>query len=645
MVSLENLEPVELPILIICRHLQQSDQLLRAISCSKKRYIVASDDIRIHHLAASHPNVERVSWICQMDTLFTLSDKVVAIIDSVNNWFKNESNGHSFINDLLFWPKHCEGGATSQIVLDFLLVEKSYEALFDLERLGGVLIINDATATWENDILLGIARQRDMPAKVIGRLFLKSWLRKYLWLQIRPFAVAVFRTLMVLRVYIRHFKLPRHCKDDMSGHVAIQLVGSSKNHQNHTKELADALRGENLDPIVLGWQLYDSAGDLQNNGFKVAELERCLRLCDIFSAWHLVIRSRWRSRRAIRTLLSSNNHSTNPQVLNRTLGRLVKHFYFNELLSRVLLKSASRRYFADHEVSALRPWTQILPEGIILYNEFRRTLPDAIVFNQGGWPYNLPQPIADSNMPIPQSQVTYFACSDLHRKILINKGFRSKNVVVTGLHWVSSINIFAQTTKQQSRVEIGLPAAKWYVLLDINVVLQGYQTAQEQFTILSMMLLFAKANSDCFLMIKPHPTSQDPIVGQLITECALTNVKLIEKSDLPYHAINAADLLITKISTMAIEAMYLDVPTIGIVLDNEQAWEVYGKGVEYQHTLYGLQSRLQTLVDNPIIRLRWQEEMKVRQRDFFSEHGISSLHNPAHCVALNLKLLTSFSRK
>ncbi len=637
MVSLENLEPVELPILIICRHLQQSDQLLREISCSKKRYIVASDDIRIHRLAASHPNVERVSWICQMDTLFKVSDKVVAIIDSVNNWYKNEANGHSFINDLLFWPKHCEGGAASQIVLDFLLLEKSYEALFDLERLGGILIINDATATWENDILLGIAHQREVPAKVIGRLFLKSWLRKYLWLQIRPFAVAVFRTLMVLRVYVRYFKLPRHCKDDMSGHVAIQLVGSSKNHHNHTKELAEALRGENLDPIILGWQLYDSAGDLQNNGFKVAVLERYLRLCDIFSAWHLVISSRWRSRRAIRTLLSSNNHSTNPQVLNRTLGRLVKHFYFNELLSRVLLKSASRRYFANHEVSALRPWTQILPEGIILYNEFRRILPDAIVFNQGGWPYNLPQPIADSNMPIPQSQVTYFACSDLHRKILINKGFCSKNVIVSGLHWGASIRSFAKTSKQESRGKLNLSDARMFILLDTNSVLLGYQTAQEQISILSMMLSFAKKNPDCLLMIKPHPSSMDSIVNELIIESALENVILIEKSDLPYHAINAADILITKISTMALEAMFLNVPTIGAVLDGERAWEIYGDAVEYQRSLPGLQLRLQELIDNSSFALDWQREMRLRHRCFFKEHGIPLADNPSQAVAMSIK--------
>ncbi|MBT7444029.1 MAG: hypothetical protein HN790_08720 [Methylococcales bacterium] len=637
MVVTEVLESSEHPTLILCRAFEQHKVLDRLVTSNNKRYIVASDDIRVHHLLAPYPNVIGPLWIVQMDTVYSVAESVITVIKEVNDWLRYESGCHPAIRDLIDWPMHCEGGATSQRILDFLLLEKSYESLITTAKLAEVIIINDSVSTWENELIIAIARKHKIPVKILGVTPLKNWLRKNIWRHIKPLAVALFRTSQVLKVKLKCILSTRSPKDD-SGLVAIQLVSSSKNHQNHTKVLARALRDEGLDPIIIGWRLGVSASDLTTEGFKLIELEQSVRLPDLILAWCRILISRWRAGFRLGVLSITDNFCANPQVLKNILARSVLDFYFNELLDRAMLKSASSRYFTYHKVQALRPHSLVLPYGSIFFREFRRALPNAQVFIHGGWPYNIHEPITDKEAPIPRNQVMFFACSDLHRRILIDKGFRMENVIVTGLHWVESIMAFScNTTKRKSRETLGLPEGEWFVLLDASTTLLGYHTAQERQLILNMMLNFAQLNSNCILIIKPHPMSKGTIIKQLVAEYALPNVRLIEAGVLPYDVINASDLLITKTSTMAIEAMYLDVPTIGVVLDNEPNWRVYEEGVEYESSLHGLKIRLQALLDSRLKRKSWCEEMRERQRFYFENHGIRPSDNPSRDVAIAVK--------
>ena len=635
MVGPETFQESEHPTLLLCRSFEQHKVLLRLVTSNNHRYIVASDDIRVHNLLANCPNIIQVLWITQMDTLYSVAESVITVIKEVNNWLRYKSGCHPAIQDLNYWPMHCEGGDTSQRVLDLLLLEKSYESLITRVKIAKLIIINDLVTTWENELIIEIARKYKISVKILEVMQFKNRLRKNLWLYVRPLAVALYRTSQILMVKIKCI-LNSKIKYD-PGQIAIQLVSSSKNHQNNSKVLAQALRDEGLDPIIIGWHLGITASDLTNERFKFTELEQSVRVSDLFLTWYRILISRWRGEFRLNVFPITNTLCKNPQVLKNILKRSVLDFYFNDLLDRALLKIASSRFFTYNKVKAFRPHSLVLPQGTIFFRELTRALPDTLVFIQGGWPYNLYEPISNKESPIPRNQVRFFACSSLHRKILIEKGFCMENVTVTGLQWLESIMAFSRiTTKLRSRERLGLQDGEWYVLLDSNSILLGYQTAQEQQKVLNMMLNFAQLNSNCILMIKAHPNSQDTIIKHLVAEYALPNVQLIESLVLPYDAINASDLLITKISTMALEAMYLNVPTIGIILDNEPNWKVYEEGIEYENSLYSLRTRLQELLDNRLKRQNWCKEMRERNRFFFESHGIRASQNPSRDLAISL---------
>jgi CDP-glycerol glycerophosphotransferase (TagB/SpsB family) len=60
------------------------------------------------------------------------------------------------------------------------------------------------------------------------------------------------------------------------------------------------------------------------------------------------------------------------------------------------------------------------------------------------------------------------------------------------------------------------------------------------------------------------------------------NVVFVAKDERPHHCINAADLTITKLSNVGIEAMMLERPVASIVLDESTySKELYGDGAEH----------------------------------------------------------------
>ena len=91
---------------------------------------------------------------------------------------------------------------------------------------------------------------------------------------------------------------------------------------------------------------------------------------------------------------------------------------------------------------------------------------------------------------------------------------------------------------------------------------------------------------------------------------------LIDKNMLPYHALNAADLLITKFSTIALEAMLFKRPVVSILLDGEERFRIYGDAVERANSLEALNEILTMMVSDASRRAAWVENQMKNQEHF-----------------------------
>jgi hypothetical protein len=626
-------------ILIICRQFDQISHLTELVDISGKRFVVASDDIRVHRFAEKLQNVAEAVWISQMDSIFSVADEVISIISAVNDWFETESDCHPELKDLLYWPMHCEGGPTSQRVLDFLLLEKSYEVLIVEQNPKEVIIINDPVMIWENNLLFAIARKHDLLVKIVGALPFKHWLRKNIWFSLRPFAVSVFRTIQVIKVKLKQALQIRKEGDD-AGLVAIQLLSNSTKHIDRTKNFAKSLKENGLDPIILSWGLGSSQVNLQRDSYKYLELENWVRVSNILLTWYQLLISRWNAGRKINNLLQGNSFFTNPQVLQRILKYSVLDFYFNELFQRTLMKCAIRKYFSINRPRAFCTYSATLPFGVIFNREYHRAKPEGLLFLGGEWPYHLHNPLRKA-APIESRSSLIVSCfGELHQKLLINLGLSRENLPITGLPWLESILFYkSHNTREDSRKSIGINSEyNYYIMLDVNGTVPGYLTTREQIMVLDALFHYLYNNKNIVCIIKPHPGLKDYLIEGYLKVNNLPNIILLDKNLLPYDAINAADVLITKTSTLALEAMYLDVPTIGVVLDKEEKFECYSDGsVDYVHSLQELTTILYKLTDDINFRREWENKSRIGRQTFLSKHGIKLSSEPFTQVAKFLK--------
>jgi CDP-glycerol glycerophosphotransferase (TagB/SpsB family) len=95
---------------------------------------------------------------------------------------------------------------------------------------------------------------------------------------------------------------------------------------------------------------------------------------------------------------------------------------------------------------------------------------------------------------------------------------------------------------------------------------------------------------------------------------------MVDKNMLPYHALNAADVLITKLSTIALEAMLFKRPVISILLDGEERFRIYGDAVERVNSLEALTATLTMLVSDAGRRADWVENQLRNQEKYLKNY-------------------------
>lgn len=107
-------------------------------------------------------------------------------------------------------------------------------------------------------------------------------------------------------------------------------------------------------------------------------------------------------------------------------------------------------------------------------------------------------------------------------------------------------------------------------------------------------------------------------------EYSLKNVFIVNKDIQPYHALNTADVLITKFSTIGIEAMFFECPVISIMLDGDDKFKVFGEAAEYIMDSKALNEVLSLLVKNGDFKNTWKTQQIKKQKAFLADYFLES---------------------
>ena len=320
-------------------------------------------------------------------------------------------------------------------------------------------------------------------------------------------------------------------------------------------------------------------GRVHREGFPVVLLESHVSFLTIAAALlralMIFVRARW----SYHDFSSDRRFRYRGVPLAGLLWPSIVYFFTAEVPQRYMLRAALMEYLRHHSPAAVKLWaggvvyeSSCLVE--LLRNSGRRSLFVMWVLGViGDDPYESRYEAVD----------LFLASGSRHAAYLKRNGFSERRIVSVGMSRYDRLRAFRDAhSPSSSRQLLGIPATySFHVLLDAGVVMRGYCSRQEQIEALEVVLQFAKDHPAVAALIKPHPSHHHGMLDDLIDSYALENVFRISKNSLPYHAINAADVVLTKYSTIGLEAMLFERPVISLILDGEERFKIFDHAAAY----------------------------------------------------------------
>lgn len=598
--------------------------------------VVASDDRRVQEAALEQPGVQAVCFIEQAEPLYAVADDVCRLLGEIDSSLT--ALDPDLPAEVLSWGRNVEGGLTAQRVQDALLLFRSYQVLLQRTKAQEICLISEPHARWEDAVLETWARAQGVPVRrTVVRPF--GHCKETVWTWLRPWAIALY----YLGSIVRHGggRLRRARIETLEGAVAFQQTSAYRKHVDNIRPLMQALRARGRQTLALCWSSSErytadtAACQLAVDGLAAIDLERLVTVRDVMASILLGARSAWRARRASRLWKDL-------QYLNGPLGSLLaeslRHFLVAELPQRIRYERALAALFAHTRPVALKPSGG--PESFegrvacrLLRSASNANPPLVFHYWLGAasdWPY-----ADDRHRPD-----VFLAKGPREAALAMREyGLRADQIDVVGQPRFSGYEEFADTnTAEVSRRELGLPHdARLYVGFDPGGAVRGYLSAREQADMTEALIRAARREPRLLLVVKPHPSHSTDHLRPLLAEAAPGSLLVLDRSASLRHFLNAVDVVVTKYSTLILEAALMRRASISALLDNEPRFQIYGDIAAVVHTGQQLEDLMVSLGADAAAFSAWRAEQLVRHQTYMPEHYSRNDIAPAERAAAVLE--------
>jgi hypothetical protein len=396
-----------------------------------------------------------------------------------------------------------------------------------------------------------------------------------------------------------------------------------------------ALKHKGYNPVALCWHSKErytketGANQVRREGLWSEELEKWCSFSDMRRSISGVFWTWKKAKMKKRKFLSHQALNYQSVPLGALLWPSVRFFIMAELPQSYSLHRAFKKYFQPHAPLAIKLWGggTLIEGNLVLKNLTKGKRP---LFMYWFWlVFDYPYESKYEHIDL------FLTAGKSHENYLHKLGVTPEKMVSVGISRYDNLLDFKKKYRlEQSRSYLNiLSTYSIYILYDSNCILRGYLATSEQIQLTSCLLDFAKRHPSVALIIKPHPGHHRGHLEFQISSYSLQNVYLTNKNMLPYHAINAADFVITKFSTIGIEAMLFERPVISVMLDGEMRWKSYGNAAEYITSVQELNKLLTRISEDTEFRGEWKVNQIKKQKEFLKDYFLESTKPSAELAA------------
>tara|TARA_B110000459_G_C16625417_1_gene505064 strand:- start:9123 stop:11012 length:1890 start_codon:yes stop_codon:yes gene_type:complete len=602
-------------LLIICLNIKDIHKIYKLDLSIYSSVVVASDDFKVHQEVKRLDVIDEVTFLQKPIAYPKVADGVIDMISKVNNYFEKVAELEIFNKKELFWSYHVEGGYTTQRLQDTLLAIECANLIFD------EYVINELVTLGSNNSLMikifkRLASKKGYKISSYNHIYSPN--KNEFKDIIRPIYY-LFRSLLSKIIS----KRPKHFES--TNMVLFQICGSGSKHINNALFPQDEFLKNGLTPLNIIWGNAKEVKKINKMGYKAISLESYLKYSDFFiSLFKLLLV--FKKIKILKNLFYKTNIFIykDIDVTDIVYGSALQSLY-TDGPENFRYRIAAERFvseYSEHLVAIKYCAAKFLTQGTIMSEIFE----DKYIKFDYEVGHGTPGPYSEYNSKkyhnFFSNNYIKFVSNDIERHYSIEyESISEKNAIVYGAGRAHChFNNIDVLSKANSKKQIGIKEDyDIYMLLDFSGVLPGYISLEELTCLLNIVVDFCKNHLNIALIVKPHPSADlSPLSKVLLKKT--NNIYVIEKNILPDHALNIADVMISKFSYMGVEAMIYDVQVVSVLLDDESIFKVFGEAAEYIYNKENLIILLEETLSSKDSFNQWKDSFKDKRKQFVEEY-------------------------
>jgi hypothetical protein len=602
-------------LLIVCLHVRDIKKIHKLDFSGYSKVIMASDDFRIHQACHKLNKIDEVTFLQKAVSYPKVYKNVIDMIDKVNNYFAKVSEKAIFDKKDLFWSYHVEGGYTTQRLQDSLLCIECAYRIFEDNMIDEIIIIGS---------------NNSLPIKIVKRLAFLKGLKISLYNRrpildkeiIRNFLRPIYYLIRSLHCKITSKNL---IKINNKNIVLFQICGTSAKHiQNAIFPQYELLRN-GFTPLNIMWGSSKKVKKINDSGYSAIGIEYYLKYSDIFVSLYKKFLVLVKASTLKNLFYETDDFIYRDINISDIVYESIMQYLFTYAPENFRYRVAAQRFAGEYSknIVALKYCAvKSLAQGTILS--------EIIEDKHLKFDYNVGLRIPNLYTKLNSIKYKKFLCNNflrfvpnnIEKKYLIEDMNVSENSVIKfgAGRAVSHFEKAKLLSKTESKKELGINKDyEIYLLFDFAAVIAGLYSVEESNHLTKTLIEFTKNNPDIALIIKPHPSANIDSLN-FFDKNKLENIYIVDKQALPDHALNIADIMFCKFSTMGIEAMIYDVQVVSVLLDNENIFKVFGDAAEYIYSKKDLSIFLENTFHSKETLFQWKNKFTERRKEFISDY-------------------------
>lgn len=603
-------------LLIVCINRKDFSQIRKLDLSDYTKVVLASDDYNVHKECEKLDAIDKVTFIQKSISYPKVSASVIDMITKVNIYLDKVSELGIFNKKELFWSHHVEGGYATQRLQDALLAIECANLIFEKYAITELITIGSKN-------LLSL--------KVLKRIAINkgykitSHNRKISLFDFKRIKDLIRPIYFLLRSLICKITSKRFNYFTINKIILFQIFGSGSKHIENALFPQDEISKTKYTPINIMWGSTRGVKKINNRGYKTIALESYLKYGDILISIFKTILVFVNFKSLKRLFYKTNTFIYKSLDITDIVFESSMQYLYTDGPENYRYRASAQRFISEYSknLAAIKySGAKFLTQATILSNiiddkflkfdyEVGLRIPNYYIkFN------------AQKNHNFLSNNFLRFVPNEVDKKYLIEDMCVPENSVVN-IGAGSASRHFKKAkylSKEESKKELGIKKDyEIYLLLNFTGPYPGFQSLEEVIYLSSTILDYAKDNPSIAIIVKPHPSSDLSYLNLLLTN-STDNIYLVDRKELPDHALNIADLMFCKFTTMGIEAMVYDVQVVSMLLDNEDIFKVFGEAAEYIYCKEDLTNFLKNTLESKDTFIEWKNSYAKKRKKFISEY-------------------------